>query len=121
MNVNLNKNGHPWYTAVGTVTEDDASLELVAAGAVTNLYRYIEKLSFSVYKAAIGGGGILEIRDTDGNIFWTINVDAVKDIHLDWGEEGVKVSNVKNLGLEAVLSGAGTQASVSIGVSGHLA
>ena len=120
MFVNLNKNGHPWYTGVGTVSEDNASLELVAA-AVTNLYRYVEKLTFSVSKAAIGGGGILEIRDTDGIIFWTINVDAVKDIPLDWGEEGVKVGTLKNLGLEAVLSGAGTQATVSIGVTGHLA
>jgi hypothetical protein len=120
MFVTLNKDGHPIVTGAGTVTEDDASLELIAQ-ATTDLYMYVEKLSFSVYKAAIGGGGILELKDTDGEIWWAINVDGVKEVNLDWGDVGIKMRNVKNLGLRAVLSGAGTQASVSIGISGHLA
>lgn len=116
--VNLNKDGYPFVTGVGSVTQDSASLDLIAE-ATHNLYTYVERISYTVYKAAEGGSGVLEIKDTEGEIFWTIPVDKIHNDVIDFGDEGVKASTVKNVGFQAVLSGAETQASVNIGMGVH--
>jgi len=107
-------------TGTGIVEEDAASLEIVSPDTgTTDVYLYIEKMYFSVFKAAAGGGGILEIKDTDGEVFFTVNVDAIKDVPFDFGEEGIRISDTKNVGLQAVVSGAATQASASVAVICH--
>lgn len=110
--------------ATGIVDEDNASLQIIPAthglaGSKYDLYLYVEKIVFSVYKAAVGGAGICTIQSNEADIIWTINVDGIKDVTIDWEDEGVKVGTVKDIGLQAVLSGADTQASVSIGVTAH--
>lgn len=97
------------------VTNENASADL-AANPGSEQYVVYDKLHISVFKAADTGGlggGILEIKDTVGTVLHTFNVDEVKEISVNLGtEEGHKIG--PNLGLQAVLSGAGTQASVSI-------
>ena len=105
----------------GEVTNDSASLELVAAAPIgSGHYLYIEKLHFSVYEPAIGSGGIFEIKDTSGNVIYTINADGVKDLNFDYGENGIKLKTA-NVGLQIVVSGGQTkQASVSVMFKGHI-
>lgn len=110
--------------ATGIVEEDAASLQLIPTThgpreVSYDLYLYIEKISFSVYKAAIGGGGICTIQTNEGDVVWTLNVDGVKDVTVGWEDEGVKVSDTKDPGLQAVVSGGDTQASVSVGIAAH--
>lgn len=117
-------NYYDQINAAGVVDEDAASLQLIpnvhgTRGDKFDMYLYVEKISFSVYKPAIGSGGICTIQSNEGDHVWTINVDGVKDPVIDWGTEGVKVGSEKDAGLQAVLSGADTQASVSIGVTAH--
>lgn len=110
--------------AAGVVEEDVASLQLIPIlhgnrQTKYDLYLYIEKITFSVYKAAIGGGGICTIQSNAGDHVWTISTDGVTNFTIDWGEEGVKVGTDMDPGLQAVVSGADTQASVSVGVTAH--
>ena len=110
---------YPQANGIGTVTEDEASITLIP-DTKNELYLYVERIGISVYRAAIGGGGILQIKESDGDaIIWTVNVDGIKDVSIDWGDEGAKASNNQGTGLIAVLSGADTQASVSIGITAH--
>ena len=113
----MNKYDYPRVNAVGQITNDSATLDLVpAVGA--DLYLFAERIVFSVYEASEGGGGICEVKDTDGDVIYTISVDGIKDITLDFGEEGIEVG--KGVGLQAVLSGGVVkQASVSIAYRGH--
>jgi hypothetical protein len=112
-----NRYEYPQISATGQVTNDSASLEVVSSpGSVT--YLTIERVNFSVFEAASGGGGICELKDTDGVVLYTFNVDGIKDIHLNFGDEGLKIGPDK--GLQFVVSGASTkQASVSIAFNGH--
>jgi len=112
------------HNATGIVSEDEASLQIIPVKHGIRehpygLYLYIEKIHFSVFKAAIGGNGICTMQSNLGDVVWTINVDGVKDITVSWEDEGIKVSDIKDPGLQAVLSGADTQASVSIGITAH--
>jgi len=115
---------YPQVNATGIVEEDAASLQLIPTThgprqVSYDLYLYIEKISFSIYKAAIGGAGICTIQTNEGDVVWTINVDGIKDFPVDWGDEGVRVSDTKDPGLQAVVSGADTQGSISVGIVGH--
>ena len=115
---------YPQENAAGTVEEDAASLQLIPVLHGTrqtpyDLYLYIEKLTFSVSKAAIGGTGICTIQTNEGVVVWTISTGAVTNFTIDWGEEGVKVGTEMDPGLQAVVSGADTQASVSVGITAH--
>ena len=107
--------------ATGIVDEDAASLQIVPVSTSNpDFFPYIEKIHFSVYKAAVGGTGICTIQTDHGDVIWKISVDGIKDVVVDWGEVGLRVGGKDaNLGIQAVLSGAGTQASVSIGIAGH--
>jgi len=117
----LRADGMPAANASGIVEEENASLQLIdptnknAAG----LYLYIEKINISVYKAAVGGNGLLTIQTDDADWVWSVDTDTVKDFPIDWGEAGVKVSTMANPGLQAFVSGADTQASVSVGITAH--
>lgn len=113
-----NKYKYQQISATGQVTNAEASLEIVSNPG-SDIYLSIEKVNFSVFEAAIGGGGICELKDTDGNVLYTFNVDGVKDIPLDWGDEGLEIGPGK--GLQFVVSGADTkQASVSIAIHAHI-
>src|SRR3990167_2669790 len=94
---------YPQVSVSGQATNEDASVDLVSNPGST-MFVYIEKLDLSVFKASSGGGGIAEIKDTDGNVIYTINTDGVKDISLDFGEEGLKIG--PNLGIQLAVSGA---------------
>jgi hypothetical protein len=109
---------YPQVSAFGAATEDDGHVDLVAnPGTVT--YVCIEHMNISVYEAAAGGGGVAEIKDTDGDLIYSVNADGVKDIPLEFGEEGLKIG--PNKGIQLVVSGAQTkQASVSVALTGHL-
>ena len=106
-------------SGVKILTHDNAAGNIIP-NPKQNLKLYIERLIVSVYEAAIGGDGILEISDTKGNVIWRLNVDGVKDFDLPFGDLGTKVSEDINVGVQAMLSGASTQASVSIAVMAHL-
>lgn len=117
----LRADGMPAANASGIVEEENASLQLIDASNLhaAGLYLYIEKINISVYQAAFGGAGILTIQTDDADWVWSVDVSSVKDFPIDWGEAGVKVSDVTNPGLQAFVSGAGTQASVSVGITAH--
>lgn len=107
-------------TGRGIVDHANASLEIIPELTSELPYLYLRTLMISVFKAAIGGGGILEVKTIDnGTVIWSINVDSTKDLSFPWGSEGTKVSDVKYDGLYAVVSGADTQASVSVGMVVH--
>jgi hypothetical protein len=109
---------YPQFNEVGEVTNSSASLELVASPG-SALYLNVERVAISVYRAAVGGGGIARLQDTSGNTIYTVNADGVKDVSLDLGDEGFQIG--PNVGIQLVVGGAqGEQASVSCAISGHL-
>ena len=95
---------------------DDAEQDLFDLCADNMNYR-VKTMVVSVYKAAEGEGGILEILDGDGNSAWTISVDSAFCLPIDFGAKGLLVG--KNTSVHAVLSGAETQASVWLHVVSH--
>lgn len=112
-----NKYKYQQISATGQVTNDAASLEVVSNPG-SELYLSLESINFSVFAAAIGGGGICELKDTDGDVIYTFNVDGIKDIPLKFGDEGLEIG--PNKGLQFVVSGADNkQASVSIAIHAH--
>jgi len=112
---------YPRVSKTGIVDNENASLQIISSESKhATLYLYIERLNFSVYKAAVGGGGICTVQTDDGTHIWTVDVDTARDIpSVDFGEFGYKVHDDENVGVQAVLSGADTQASVSVGIVGH--
>ena len=110
---------YPQVNATGEVSNDAGSLDLVSnPGSV--LYLYLDRLNISVFRAASGGGGYVRVQDTDGSHVWTVNADGVKDVSLNWGDEGLKLG--PGVGLQVVTAGAQSdQASASVSVAAHLA
>lgn len=102
----------------GIASNGSATVNLIAnPGSV--IYLSLEKVVISVFEAAVGGGGIFELKDTNGDVIHTISTDSVKDVPLDYGDEGLKIG--PGVGLDGTVSGAATtQASVSVAVTGHL-
>jgi hypothetical protein len=79
---------------------------------------FLERGTLSVFVAAVGGGGQIDIVDTSGNSYYSADVDEIKSLQFDWGDEGRQVT--QGDGVQVVLSGAGTtQASVSCTIAGH--
>jgi len=112
-----------------TVTNDDASAEMIAAATVAarntrstfradgseNSYLHIDEINFSIYLAADGGGGLFRIQDTDGTEIFTIDADETKDIKLR------HIHLPANVGFQVVVFNAAiTNASVSIAWHGHI-
>jgi hypothetical protein len=104
-------------TASAKLTDDNVSGQLVSDCA-DGMYMFIDRIEVSVYKASSSVDGILEILDSAGNWVWTLNVGSVKERQFEFGNEGLNVG--MNTGIQALLSGASTQASVSIAVIYHL-
>lgn len=112
------------YATIDNETAVDDLIDRTTSLPWSIHYLVLDKLTFSVSEAAIGGGGICEIRtipeeSEDTETIWTINVDSVKDFVLDFGEAGKRITSEKGIGLQALLSGAATQATVSIYVEAH--
>jgi len=117
-------------TGYGEVTNEAASLELVTAAEVIgsthttstpdSKYLHIEKITFSVYAGAVGGGGLFRIQSTEGTVIFTIDANnPYPPITLDWGKEGVSLP--VNEGIQIVVYNAAiTQASVSVSFVGHI-
>lgn len=107
----------PPINEVGIVSNDEGSIDIVLAPG--NGQRiFIQKVTFSVVEPAIGGGGICQLRDTDGNDIYKFNVDGVKDIPLNFGHAGLQVG--LNLGLQFVVNSAATKnATVQVALSGY--
>ena len=105
------------YTNTAKLTDDNISAQIVAA-ATDEMYLYIDRIEASVYKAASSLDGILELLDSDGGWVWTMNVGTVKERQFEFGNEGLRVG--KATGLQALLSSASTQASVSLSIVWHL-
>ena len=108
---------------VGEVNEDAASLEIIAPATTrpwSTHYLYIDKIMFSIHKAATGGAGIFEVKAaTSGDVIWTTDASSVKDFVVDFGGAGVRASTVTGEGIQIVVSGGGEQASVSVGIEAH--
>jgi len=106
---------------IGLVEDTSASVDLCSIPEYTpEMYLYLEKLNFSVSKASVGGDGVCEIKDDRGNVIWSIATDVVKDVPLDFGGDGVKVNDQPVTLIQGVVSGADTQATVSISITAHM-
>jgi len=107
-----------YHELVETVelTDDDVSAT-VHKTCADDLYFRVKEIHLCVYEASTGDG-ILEILDSEGGFVWKTYVDVKKDLSIPFGKKGVKVG--QNTGIQAVLSGAITQASVSLCVIAHL-
>jgi len=107
---------YPRFNESATGTNSAATPALLAASQ-TDLYVFIDTLTVSVYLAATGGGGLCQILDGDDAVLYTMNVDALKDVSLDFGM-GLNVG--KGVSLSIKLSGAVTnEASVFVVATGH--
>ena len=105
--------------SVVNLSNDDLGGDDLVSRPGTGQYIYIERLVVSVYEAAEGGGGIVEILDTGGGVVWRVNADGVKDFALNFGEDGLRVG--PDVGIIATVSGAQTkQASASVSLTGHI-
>ena len=111
------KYDYPQVSVTGEATNEEAAVQLVSG--TVGMFLFIEKLHIAVYEAAVGGGGKCRIQDTLGNIIYTINADTAKEVPLDFGEEGYKVSAGEDVQV-IVYGGLTTQASVSVFAKGHL-
>ncbi len=118
---------YPQVQVYAELTNDDP--EMIIVRGTTTLtplqlsthisYLRVEKMSFSVHQAAKGGGGKLRFQDQQGNIFWHVDVNGVKDVSLDFGEEGISWAIRHDI--KAILYGAAEeQAKVWFGLDGHI-
>lgn len=116
-----NKYDYPQIERSGSVDNDSARYLFRTATDISEGWHiFVETIHISVYEAAIGGGGILEIRDIEGGdvFLYKMNVDGVKDITLNFGDAGIR-TGTNGMG-EIILHGAETkQASASIHWTGH--
>lgn len=108
---------YPSIDETGIVSNDAASLDIVSAPGSGQRIR-LNHIAFSVIESAIGGGGICQLRDTDGTNIYKFNVDGIKDISIPFGKVGKEIA--ENKGLQFVVYGAATkQAEVQIALSGY--
>lgn len=110
---------YKYINVYGKVTNESPVFDIISESTVGNMYLYIDRVNFSVYEAAQGGGGICQLKDTDGNVIYTFNTDGVKDIFLELNINGLSLNQSKGLSF-IVLGAQKKQASVSIMFSGHL-
>ena len=108
---------YPQFSAEGEVRNESASLDLVPVQG-TDTYLKIEYLAISIIRAATGGYGLVRLQDTLGRPIYTTNADGVKDLVLEFGEEGLQVG--PGVGIQLVTQNAkGEQASASCAIKGH--
>jgi len=124
----MSKYGYPEVRVYGQLTNDNAVIDIIAgtvniptgSTSYSNTMQYlcVEKLTYSIYKPAKGGGGKWRFQDQDGNTFWETDVNGVKEISLSFGEEGIPwpfESRIQSI----VHGAAGEQASLWFGLEGH--
>jgi len=99
------------------LTHTDTSA-VVHKACTDDLYFRVKKMELTVYKAAQGGGGILQILDTNGVEIWAMPVDSVYNYTFEFGKKGLSIG--QNVGVQVLLSGATEQASIWLCVIGHL-
>lgn len=104
-------------TSSARLTDDNISA-LIVPESTDDMYLYIDRIELSVYKAASNLDGILQLLDSDGGWVWTTSVGSVKERQFEFGNDGLRVG--KSTGCQALLSGATTQASVSLAIVYHL-
>jgi hypothetical protein len=103
------------------VTNDDNGKAIVAQPVSGDVdygwWLWIETIYYAVFEPSVEGG-TLEIKDTDGNVWLTINTDGVKEQSVPYGRMGIRVG--QNMGLIATVANSPEkQASVNIVFSGH--
>ena len=82
-------------------------------------YLRVTNLNYSIYQAAKGGGGKVRVQDQAGNERWHFDVNGVKEISYDFGEEGMPWEFERDI--KFVLYGAADeQAKLWISVNGHI-
>jgi hypothetical protein len=102
----------------GRLTEDDQPLNAILASAADlDLYFYLDKLRISVSKPS-SDGGILEIRDTNGNTKWEMSTDEIKEVDLDFGL-GLIFDDDYRLGVDVITHSSENPAHVWVFVEGH--
>ena len=102
----------------GRLTEEDQPLTLSAAKTPDlDLYLHITKLRISDYKES-SDGGVLELRDTNGNTFWEVNTDTLKELDRDFGI-GILLGEESNLGVDIITHGSGEPARCWVFVEGY--
>lgn len=84
------------------------------------MYFYLDKIVFSISQSSSGDNGICRITDGKGNVIWEINTTSIGHINLDFGQHGVKMDDFEYGDVNAVVSGAETQATVSVALIAHL-
>ncbi len=110
---------YPQKNGSGEVTNASGQVELVADTPGSVMYLFMEKLTISVYKAATGGGGTVQVKETDGTVIWETDADTPKDFSLDWGSDGLLIG--QDSGIQVITANASTaQASAWVGFKGHL-
>jgi hypothetical protein len=112
---------YPQIIAWGLLTNDSPELTIVLGSddEITYQYLRVERINFSIYQAAKGGGGKLRFQDQDGSIFWEADVNGVKDISMDFGQEGMPwrfKEDIKALVCNAITE----QAKLWLHVEGHI-
>ncbi len=84
-------------------------------------YLRVTNLNYSIYQAAKGGGGRLRFVDqaSTQTEFWEIDVNGVKEIAHDFGEEGMPWPFERNV--KAIMHGAGVeQAKIYLSLTGYI-
>ena len=124
-----NKYGCRNILAYGHLTNDTPELTIVTG--TTNIpsgstswsdtvqYLRVTNLNYSIYQPAKGGGGKVRFQDQAGNERWHFDVNGVKEISQDFGEEGVPWEFEQDI--KAIVYGAADeQAKLWISVTGHI-
>jgi hypothetical protein len=103
------------------VTNDDNGKTIIAQPVSTDTdygwWLWIESIYYAIFDPSTEGG-TLEIKDTDGAVWLTVNTDSIKEQSVPYGKMGIRVG--QNMGLIAtVANSTDKQASVHIIFSGH--
>jgi hypothetical protein len=117
-----NRTLNPHVSGYGEVSNSNAALTLVPASVIGGSSKtkiHPTNIIVSVITAAVGGGGILQLRNTNGTVFMAVDVNSVGvKPSITLGREGIDVG--EGVGIDAVVSGAvTTQATVWIAMSGY--
>lgn len=113
----MNRIQYPQFSTSAEVTNETGVVDVKAAVG-TDTYIKIERILLSIFRAATGGGGTVQLISTLGTVIYTTNADGVKDVSFDFGPEGYQVP--VGLGLQLLSANAGgEQASASLLIKGH--
>ena len=98
------------------IVDNETGMQPVIAES-SGYYQYAKRIDYAVFEPSVENG-IMEIRNTNGDVLWTVNTDGVQVHHLEWGDTGYEVATGDEL--QVLVSGSvERQASVSVKVSGY--